>query len=124
MEPFCGSRSEEDFAAMFAPMKVLACLAVTVSLCRGQISSGTVAGSVQDPTGAVVPNAEVTIKQLTTGESRVTRTNGDGEFNASYLQPGEYSITATATGFKAKTLNNITLQVDQKANLLIILDVG
>jgi hypothetical protein len=109
---------------MFAPFKSLACLLVAVSLGWGQISSGTVAGSVQDPTGAIIPNAEITIKQLATGESRVTRTNGDGEFNASYLQPGEYSLTATAAGFKAKTISSFTLQVDQKANLLMVLDVG
>ena len=43
---------------------------------RGQISTGTIVGLVEDPSGAVVPNAEISVKQPATGETRTTRTNG------------------------------------------------
>src|SRR3954451_3121884 len=90
----------------------------------GQISTGTISGSVEDPSGALIPNAQVAVKQLSTGETRTTTTNTSGEFNVPFLQPGQYSLTATAGGFKSKTLNDMTLQVDQKMNLRIALDVG
>src|SRR4051794_13817316 len=94
------------------------------SLGLGQITTGTILGSVEDPTGALVPGAQVAVKQLSTGETRNTSTNANGEFNVPFLQPGQYSLTATAGGFKSKTLSNMTLQVDQKLNLRITLDVG
>src|SRR3954452_12101667 len=94
------------------------------SLGLGQITTGTILGSVEDPTGALVPGAQVAVKQLSTGETRNTTTNANGEFNVPFLQPGQYSLTATAGGFKSKTLSDMTVQVDQKMNLSITLDVG
>ena len=89
-----------------------------------QVSTGTIAGIVEDSSGAVVPNADVTIKNAATGEARATRTNATGEFNVPFLQPGAYALTAAAGGFKTKTLSGITLQVDQTANFRITLEVG
>ena len=62
----------------------LACLGLSAAL--GQISTGTVAGSVEDQTGAVVQNAEVTLKNTATGEVRQTRTNDRGEFNIPFAR--------------------------------------
>ncbi|HEY1950947.1 MAG TPA: TonB-dependent receptor [Bryobacteraceae bacterium] len=89
-----------------------------------QISSGNITGVVEDPSGAVVPNAELTIKQGATGESRTTRSNANGEFKIPYLIPGDYALTTTANGFKSNTLNDITLRVDQTINLRITLEIG
>jgi len=89
-----------------------------------QISSGNIVGIVEDPSGAIVPNAELIIKQGTTGESRTTRSNANGEFKIPYLNPGDYALTTTASGFKSNTLSNITLRVDQTINLRIILEIG
>jgi hypothetical protein len=89
-----------------------------------QISSGSIVGIVQDSSGAVIPNAEMVIKQTATGESRNTRTNAIGEFNATVLKPGDYSVTASAPGFKSNTLSNVTLRVDQTINLHITLEIG
>src|SRR5947199_4343205 len=90
----------------------------------GQISTGTISGSVEDPTGALIPNAQISVKQLSTGETRSGTTGANGEFNVPFLQPGQYSLTASAGGFKSKTLNDMTIQVHQKMNLRIALDVG
>lgn len=89
-----------------------------------QVSSGKIVGAVEDTTGAVIPNSEIQIKQDSTGEIRSTRTNSSGEFNVPFLQPGGYSLTASAGGFKSKTLSGITLQVDQTVNLRITLEIG
>ncbi len=102
----------------------------TLFLCLGafpawsQISTGTIIGVVEDPTGAVVPNADVIVKQTATGESRQARTTGSGEFNVPFLHVGQYVITVAAGGFKTKSLTGITLEVDQTINLKIPLEVG
>ena len=79
---------------------------------------------VQDATGAVVANAQVTITQLATTEARRTVTNERGEFSLPYVRIGSYAVSAEAAGFKRKTLTGIELQVDQTANLRIELEVG
>ncbi|HEY3835900.1 MAG TPA: TonB-dependent receptor, partial [Bryobacteraceae bacterium] len=90
----------------------------------GQISTGTIVGVVEDPTGAVIPNAEVVVKQTATGETRTSKTTGSGEFNVPFLHVGEYSVAVSAGGFKTKDLKGINLQVDQTINLKVDLEVG
>ena len=89
-----------------------------------QVSTGTVVGVVEDSSGAIVPGAEVTLKNTATGETRQTRTNDRGEFNDPFVRVGEYTVNVAASGFKAKLLSGITLRVDQTVNLRIALEVG
>src|SRR5947209_4934493 len=98
------------------------CLA-TASL-NAQVATGTIVGLVQDATGAVVPNAQVTILHIATAESRQTRTNERGEFSLPYVHIGDYSVSAEAGGFKKKTYTGIALKVDQTVNIRIGLEVG
>ena len=74
------------------------------------IVSGDVTGTITDPSGAVLPNVPVTIKGIATGISRSTTTNQSGFYRFSLLQPGNYQITATPTGFttisRAVVVNN------------------
>ncbi len=85
-----------------------------------QAVNGTLLGTVTDPTGAVVPNAKVTI--VLTGQSveHSTATNGSGDYTVPDLPSGTYTIIVVATGFKKETRENIalatnvTLRVDVK----------
>ena len=97
---------------------------LALSVVRAQVETGTIVGVVQDGTGAVVPNAAVTLTHVATGVARQTHADAQGEFNAQFLPLGTYAITVTATGYQSKTLTGITLQVDQTANLTISLTVG
>ena len=97
---------------------------VALSVVQAQIETGTIVGVVQDSTGGVIPGATVTITNLATGVIRETPTNDQGAFNAQFIPLGTYSIKAAATGFQAKIITGITLQVDQTANLTISLAVG
>src|SRR3954454_11872852 len=99
----------------FSRLSVAFCLGVTYVW--AQISTGTIVGVVEDPTGAVIPNTEIPVKQIDTGETRQARTSGSGEFNVPFLHIGQYSVTAGAGGFKTKSLTGITLAVDQTINL-------
>ena len=90
---------------------------------HAQTESGTVTGVVSDPAGAVVPNAEVTVKNTATGEIRKTVTNASGVFSIPALPPGPYAIDAQAKGFEQDT-SSLTLSVGQVLNINFSLKVG
>ena len=73
-----------------------------------------IVGTVTDPSGAVVPNVNVTITNTDTGLSRVYPTNEAGQFVAPDLQIGHYTIKAEAKGFKASEQKNVVLNVGDR----------
>jgi hypothetical protein len=85
-----------------------AALLCTSQLCA-QLTTGSIAGSVQDPSGAAVAGTSVTAVQTETGVSRQTTSNQNGEFTFNSMQPGVYMLTFTAQGFKTKHLAHLTL---------------
>jgi hypothetical protein len=76
-------------------------------------STATLAGTVTDPTGAVVANAQVKVHSLATGSDRDVVTDAAGIYVVPSLQPGDYQVQATATGFSAFKVQKVTLDVDQ-----------
>ena len=64
-----------------------------------QSTFGTITGTVTDPSGAVLPNAAVTLTNKSTQAIRTVTTNGEGTYLAINLDPGIYRIETTATGF-------------------------
>ncbi len=80
-------------------------------------STANLTGTVTDPTGAVVPNAAISIRQLATGTERDTTSDGSGAFNAPSLQPGDYTITVIAPGFSKFSVPRLTLEVNANARI-------
>src|SRR6266496_1626441 len=76
-----------------------------------QETRGTIVGRVTDPTGAVIPNAEVLVVNKAMGTTVSLKTNQDGIYTAPLLIPGMYEVTATAPGFKKFVRNNVELRV-------------
>lgn len=74
-------------------------LAFVSAMAFGQAETGMVSGTAQDPSGAVVPNATVTLTNLGTGATRTAKTGPSGEYTITNLQPGNYSVSVTAQGF-------------------------
>ena len=89
-----------------------------------QVASGTISGGVEDPSGAAVVGAVITCKHTATGETRTTVTNDRGEFSATFLPLGDYSVTVGAQGFVTQTMAHIELRVDQTVNLRVKLELG
>jgi Carboxypeptidase regulatory-like domain len=90
-----------------------------------QTSSGTIEGSVQDPSGAMIAEAQVRLIGTQTGELvREITTGVEGNFTAPLLRPMTYTVEATATGFKKLVRTGIVLRVDDVLNLRLTLDVG
>ncbi len=78
------------------------------------ITTADAVGVVNDPSGAVVPGAKVTIKSTESGESRTELTNGSGQYRFPLMKPGTYDLSAVAKGLKSNTYK-ITLLVGQAA---------
>src|SRR5579875_969298 len=88
------------------------------SLMAQSLVSGDVTGTITDPSGAVVPNATVTIKSNATGATRTATSNAAGAYRFSLLPPGHYTVTATAQGFsKAQTTTMVTVGQATIANV-------
>jgi len=85
--------------------------------------SGDVTGIVSDPTGAVLPNATVTIKNNGTGQTQTATSNGAGVYRFSLLPPASYTVTASASGFQ-NISHTVTVTVGQAATLNLQLAVG
>jgi protocatechuate 3,4-dioxygenase beta subunit len=62
-------------------------------------STATLSGRVTDPSGAVVPQARVTVSGLATGVDRVVTSDAEGNYTIPSLQPGNYGVSVQATGF-------------------------
>jgi len=78
----------------------LATLAGAFQVQAQTITTGDLAGTITDPSGAVVPNATVVLKSLDEGSTNSSNTNSSGYYHFSYLKPGNYSVTANAPGFQ------------------------
>src|SRR3954447_23276855 len=75
----------------------------------GQTGSGTIQGTVTDPTGAVVPAATVTATNVATGVQTPRSTTAAGLYVLSPLPPGQYNLQVTASGFQPQTFERITV---------------
>jgi Carboxypeptidase regulatory-like domain len=82
--------------------------------------TGGLSGEVADPTGAIVPNATVTVVNTATGDTRVLTTNDRGLFTAPFLKPGAYTVSAAAKGLQSNT-TSVQILVGQQsvANLTV-----
>jgi hypothetical protein len=91
---------------------LLIALATAPSLLAQSLVSGDLTGAVTDPSGAVVPNAKVSLKSAATGETRTTVTSAVGAYRFSLLPPGSYTVTVSADGFN-NTSDMVTVNVGQ-----------
>jgi hypothetical protein len=86
--------------------------------------TGGIAGSVTDPTGAMLTNASVEARSEETNWSRIIRTSSAGLFRFSLLPPGPYSVEVSAPGFQRKTLDSIHVVAGETAVVTVRLAVG
>jgi hypothetical protein len=76
-------------------------------------ATGSIEGSVMDPSGAVLPGVTVVVKNVDTNQTREIVTDDNGRYRATALQPGTYEVTATLAGFQSTSLGGIAVQVGQ-----------
>lgn len=85
---------------------------------------GTISGKLPDAGGAVVPGATVTVRETHTGSVNRTTSDNAGEYVVPFLLHGDYTITATMSGFETVTRNGISLQSQEHSIVDLKLPVG
>ena len=100
-----------------------ALLALLSSMAVAQnLTNGAVSGTVTDPTGAVIANATVTLKNRATGALQTTHTNTTGYYTFPFVSPGDYAVAVTSSGFQTVTKNvSVALNTNSAANLQLAL---
>jgi hypothetical protein len=86
--------------------------------------SGAITGTVKDPSGSVVPNADVTARELATGITHTTRTNASGYYTLPVLPVGRYELEVEAAGFRSYHRQEIVLDTDAALMLDCSLAIG
>ena len=99
-------------------------LLLTAGNSSAQTDQGAITGVVQDSSGAVIPNAHVTATDTDTGLVLESRSNSSGVFVFSPLKIGNYTVSATSTGFQTVSRENIHLDAQQRLNLNFTLPAG
>src|SRR5665213_869622 len=95
------------------------------TLARGQAqNTGSICGTVTDPSGAVIPNATVQVTDPDKGISRTQKTGKTGEYTMNSLPVGVYMLTVTADGFQTYVADSITVDADKSAKIVAKMVVG
>ncbi len=109
-------------------MSVFVCFMVGLVLSSpsiyAQVSTGTIAGTVRDATGAVLPGVEVTVLHVDTGLSRLLITGDEGRYRAPELAVGNYEVRAELIGFQTAVRTGLGLTVGREALVDLTLEVG
>src|SRR6202451_585969 len=110
---------------LVSPRLLIMLLVIVPSLYQVRAQNGgEITGTVTDPTGALVPNVDVKITSVETGNSRATKTNGAGIFDFPGLDNGDYNLAASSTGFQAYRKDGIVLNIAETLREDIALAVG
>ena len=105
----------------FASLLVLAFCAL--SAVAQSTTDGAIGGTVKDPNGAVVPSANVTVRNEETNKESTTTTDDEGRFRVINLQPGNYTVTIGAANFAAFTQQMVVVEVGRVTSLDINLSL-
>lgn len=124
------------YRGMAAGFLTLGLLFASVSTGYGQtITTGDLTGTVTDATGAVVPNATMTLKSLDTGETKTDATNGEGVYRFNFLKPGNYQLSGATPGLHSDvgqvsvtvgqvTTANLLLKVEEAKQVVLVTDAA
>src|SRR5437879_5791598 len=89
-----------------------------------QVTGATLSGTITDPSGGVIPNAQVSVRNTATGVAREVTADTAGFYSAPNLLPGSYEVTVTSPGFSTARQSNLTLGVGAEQQLNFSLRVG
>lgn len=116
---------EEGLTMSLRKVIQIACALTFLCVCAfAQEFRALISGVVLDPSGGAVGGATISATNVATNVRATTRTGVDGHFLLPQLQPGRYEVTCEAQGFRKYTRRGITINVGDKANLEIPMEVG
>ncbi|HWQ31410.1 MAG TPA: TonB-dependent receptor [Blastocatellia bacterium] len=103
---------------------LLLVLCILIPCAQAQVTTGSILGNIRDRAGAPVAGAVVTITDVGKNTSTTHTTDDEGSYTAPFLIPGTYNVAVEAKGFKKSVINNVVVQIDQKARIDFTLEVG
>lgn len=112
-----------DLPRTWLPIALAMLLVSTLPL-RAQLTSGNISGTVYDPTGATVPNANVTAQNEATGVENTTTTTSKGDYVFENLPVGTYTISVNAPGFTKEEVQHINVQLNATVTANVSLQMG
>jgi Carboxypeptidase regulatory-like domain len=117
--------SLRSISALILMTGLCACLLLCISpTASAQVDRGSISGTITDPTGAAVPSATVTIRNVGTDQSVQAATDSEGNYVAKDLVGGTYFMTIEKEGFKKSVKDGVEVDVNQVAIVNLILQVG
>src|ERR1700730_10966148 len=102
----------------------LLCFSLLIRPAGAQIRSGTITGSVVDPSGALVADADVVATNTGTNVSSSTKTTSAGVYTVPYLEAGTYLISITKAGFETFEATGVRIESSQTARVDAMLRLG
>jgi Carboxypeptidase regulatory-like domain/TonB dependent receptor len=102
----------------------VACFTASTSNLSGQALYGSIYGQVTDPSGAAIPNATITVTDVTKGTSVQATSSASGEYSVEHLIPDDYDVTATAQGFRVLGNKGLHVSADTSPKVDFKLEVG
>lgn len=116
----CGKIS---FAAICGAVALIFTLFFSANAGAQLLGKGAVSGNVSDPSGAVVSGADIAVTNVGTGVKVITKTTGSGDYQIS-LDPGSYTVTVDAQGFKSFVQENVHVNATETVSLDVKLETG
>lgn len=89
-----------------------------------QTVTGSIYGTVADPSGAIIPGAAVTATNVGTNEAHTTKSNASGQYLFPVLSPGRYEVSSAASGFSTIVQNDVRLAANQNVNVSFVMKIG
>jgi len=96
-----------------------------LTVARAQSTTvGSISGTLRDSQGALVPEAEVTVTEESTGQSRTVKTDSEGSYSAEGLSVGTYTVSTSPAGFKKTVAPGVQVHVASKVIVDLTLEAG
>src|SRR5215470_402703 len=112
------------FASLLGIVLLITQCIVLTSVLHAQIDRAVLVGTVTDPSGSVIAGASIRITAVATDITQERTTNSSGYYRFPGLAVGNYTVTASNTGFRTAIVSGVVLEVDQTRTLDIKLTVG
>jgi len=118
------SRPSRGFTGVRTLLLTIACVAIACATATAQKDTGGITGTVTDPSGAVVSGAKISVTDVDRGSTLTTTTNAQGEYVASPLKVGRYTVTVEKTGFQKAVVGPVRVDVQERPAVNAQLRVG
>src|SRR6266498_277622 len=112
------------FSARFLCVVTLLFAVVPSGRLFAQSSTGSISGNVVDASGAGVPGASVSVRNVDTGATRAATSGASGSFTFPNLTPGNYAVSAELSGFAPAKVTNVVVSVGGDSTVKLVLEVG